>query len=80
MADFRDMLTTLGMARVQTCTRPCMTIRLPMPHPKSCMFHLHTPAGIGRSKLGEKPPQFLPGPMTARNLRTVGALMAITQP
>jgi uncharacterized protein (DUF1697 family) len=37
-------------------------------------FTLHTPAGIGRSKLAEKLAKFLPGPMTARNLRTLAAL------
>ncbi len=37
-------------------------------------FTLHTPAGIGRSKLAERLLKFLPGPMTARNLRTVAAL------
>jgi uncharacterized protein (DUF1697 family) len=37
-------------------------------------FTLHTPAGIGRSKLAEKLHRFLPGPMTARNLRTIAAL------
>ena len=37
-------------------------------------FTLHTPGGIGRSKLAERLDQLLPGPMTARNLRTVAAL------
>lgn len=37
-------------------------------------FTLHTPAGIGRSKLAEKLPRLLPAPMTARNLRTLAAL------
>ena len=36
---------------------------------------LHTPAGIGRSKLAAKLP--LDGPMTARNLRTIAALAAL---
>lgn len=36
---------------------------------------LHTPAGIGRSRLAAKLP--LPGPMTARNLRTIAALVAL---
>jgi uncharacterized protein (DUF1697 family) len=40
-------------------------------------FTLHTPAGIGRSKLAEKLHKFLPGPMTARNLRTIAALQAM---
>lgn len=40
-------------------------------------FHLHTPAGFGTSKLAEKLPRFLPAPMTARNLRTVAALVAM---
>jgi uncharacterized protein (DUF1697 family) len=35
---------------------------------------LHTPAGIGRSKLAGRLHNFLPGQMTARNLRTVAAL------
>jgi uncharacterized protein (DUF1697 family) len=37
-------------------------------------FTLHTPGGIGTSKLAEKLPKLLPVPMTARNLRTVAAL------
>lgn len=40
-------------------------------------FTLYTPAGIGRSKLAEKVHKFLPGQMTARNLRTVAALHAM---
>lgn len=38
-------------------------------------FTLHTPAGIGRSKLAARLP--LPAPMTARNLRTLAALAAL---
>ncbi len=37
-------------------------------------FTLHTPAGVGTSKLAERLPKHLPSPMTARNLRTVAAL------
>jgi uncharacterized protein (DUF1697 family) len=40
-------------------------------------FTLHTPAGIGRSRLAEKLHRFIPGQMTARNLRTVAALQAM---
>jgi len=40
-------------------------------------FTLHTPAGVGTSKLAGKLPRLLPGPMTARNLRTVAALHAM---
>ena len=40
-------------------------------------FTLHTPGGIGRSKLAEKLPRLLPSPMTARNLRTIAALAAM---
>jgi uncharacterized protein (DUF1697 family) len=40
-------------------------------------FILHTPDGIGRSKLAEKLPKHLPTPMTARNLRTIAALNAM---
>jgi uncharacterized protein (DUF1697 family) len=40
-------------------------------------FTLHTPAGIGRSRVADKLHQFLPGQMTARNLRTLAALCAI---
>ena len=40
-------------------------------------FHLHTPAGFGTSKLAAKLPRFLPAPMTARNLRTIAALVAM---
>lgn len=38
---------------------------------------LYTPAGIGRSRLAERLPRLLPGPTTARNLRTVAALAAL---
>jgi uncharacterized protein (DUF1697 family) len=41
-------------------------------------FTLHTPEGIGRSKLAEKLDRLLPGPMTARNLRTVAALVRMS--
>jgi uncharacterized protein (DUF1697 family) len=37
-------------------------------------FTLSTPGGFGTSKLAEKLPRLLPQPMTARNLRTLGAL------
>jgi uncharacterized protein (DUF1697 family) len=37
-------------------------------------FTLHTPAGVGRSKLADRLPRLLPTPMTARNLRTVAEL------
>lgn len=40
-------------------------------------FTLHTPGGIGRSKLAERLARLLPAPMTARNLRTLAALRAI---
>lgn len=43
-------------------------------HASGHRFTLHTPGGIGRSKLAEKLPRLLPAPMTARNLRTVAAL------
>jgi uncharacterized protein (DUF1697 family) len=46
-------------------------------HAADNRFHLHTPAGVGTSKLAEKLPRFLPAPMTARNLRTVAALVAM---
>ena len=38
---------------------------------------LHTPAGIGRSKLAEALPRALKAPQTARNLKTVAALAAM---
>lgn len=38
-------------------------------------FTLHTPDGIGRSKLAARLDKLLPGPMTARNFRTVAALL-----
>jgi uncharacterized protein (DUF1697 family) len=38
-------------------------------------FTLHTPGGIGRSKLAARLEKLLPGPMTARNLRTLAGLM-----
>lgn len=37
-------------------------------------FTLHTPSGLGTSKLAERLPRLLPVPMTARNLRTVAEL------
>lgn len=37
-------------------------------------FALHTPGGFGTSRLAERLPRLLPGPMTARNLRTVAKL------
>jgi uncharacterized protein (DUF1697 family) len=40
-------------------------------------FTLHTPAGIGRSRLADRLQKVLPGPMTARNLRTIAALHRI---
>jgi uncharacterized protein (DUF1697 family) len=43
----------------------------------ACRFTLHTPAGIGRSKLADKLHKFVSGQMTARNLRTVAALHAM---
>jgi uncharacterized protein (DUF1697 family) len=42
-------------------------------------FTLHTPGGYGTSKLAEKLPRLLPAPMTARNLRTVAALVAMVR-
>lgn len=42
-------------------------------------FTLHTPGGYGSSKLAEKLPRLLPAPMTARNLRTVAALVAMVR-
>jgi len=42
-------------------------------------FTLHMPGGFGSSKLAGKLPRLLPGPMTARNLRTVAALVALVQ-
>jgi uncharacterized protein (DUF1697 family) len=46
-------------------------------HLSANRFTLHTPAGIGRSKLADKLHKVLPGPMTARNLRTIAALQAM---
>lgn len=40
-------------------------------------FTLHTPGGFGVSKLADRLPRLLPAPMTARNLRTLGALAAM---
>jgi uncharacterized protein (DUF1697 family) len=41
-------------------------------------FTLYTPQGIGRSKLAERLDKLLPNPMTARNLRTVAALVRMS--
>jgi uncharacterized protein (DUF1697 family) len=40
-------------------------------------FTLHTPGGVGTSRLAERLPRLLPNPMTARNLRTIAALHAL---
>lgn len=42
-------------------------------------FTLHTPGGYGTSKLAEKLPKLLPAPMTARNLRTIAAIVALAE-
>lgn len=46
-------------------------------HTGSRSFTLYTPAGVGTSKLAERLTRLLPGPMTARNLRTLAALHAM---
>ncbi len=38
---------------------------------------LHTPAGVGASRLMERLPRLIGVPMTARNLRTIAALQAM---
>ncbi|MDP3263827.1 MAG: DUF1697 domain-containing protein [Tabrizicola sp.] len=38
---------------------------------------LHTPGGVGTSKLLDRLPRLLSAPMTARNLRTIAALHAL---
>ncbi len=38
---------------------------------------LHTPGGIGQSKLAVRLMKILPAPMTARNLRSIGAVQAM---
>lgn len=40
---------------------------------------LHTPAGLGRSRLADRLTRLLPSPMTARNLRTLAALDGIVR-
>lgn len=40
-------------------------------------FTLHTPGGYGTSKLAERLTKLLPVPMTARNLRTIAALVTM---
>lgn len=47
-------------------------------HVGPCRFTLHTPDGIGRSKLARTLDKLLPRPMTARNLRTVAALVQMS--
>ena len=49
-------------------------------HIGSRRFTLHTPGGVGTSKLAEKLPRLLPSPMTARNLRTIAALHDMALP
>jgi uncharacterized protein (DUF1697 family) len=48
-------------------------------HVGPCRLTLHTPAGIGRSKLADRLAALLPKPMTARNLRTVAALQKLAR-
>jgi uncharacterized protein (DUF1697 family) len=48
-------------------------------HVGPARFTLHTPGGIGRSKLAERLERLLPRPMTARNLRTVAALVRLAR-
>ncbi|MGL6209652.1 MAG: DUF1697 domain-containing protein [Paracoccaceae bacterium] len=43
------------------------------------VFYLHHPEGIGRSKLAERLGKVIPCDMTARNLRTVGALVEMAR-
>jgi uncharacterized protein (DUF1697 family) len=43
------------------------------------LFYLHAPDGIGRSKLAEKAERLIGVPMTLRNLRTVGKILAMAQ-
>jgi uncharacterized protein (DUF1697 family) len=38
---------------------------------------LHTPGGVGTSKLMDRLPRLIGAPMTARNLRTIAALQAM---
>ena len=42
------------------------------------VFYLHTPAGIGRSKMAAGVEKALGVPATARNWRTVNKIMAMT--
>lgn len=42
-------------------------------------FTLHTPGGYGTSKLAQRVARLLPAPMTARNLRTVAALVGLVR-
>jgi uncharacterized protein (DUF1697 family) len=44
-----------------------------------CIFYLHAPDGIGRSKLAAKVEQALGVPATARNWNTVSKLMAMVE-
>jgi hypothetical protein len=41
------------------------------------MFHLWAPEGVGRSRLVERPDRAVPGIVTARNLRSVAAVLAM---
>ena len=46
---------------------------------KDCIFYLHAPNGIGRSKLAANAEKLLGVPVTARNWRTVCKVMAIAK-
>lgn len=43
------------------------------------VFYLYTPQGFGKSVVAEKLPRFLKAELTARNLRTVDALIELAQ-
>lgn len=43
------------------------------------VLYLRAPSGIGRSKLAERLPRLLGGPVTARNLRTCAALAGLAK-
>ena len=46
---------------------------------KDCIFYLHAPDGIGRSKLAANVEKLLGVPVTARNWRTVCKIMAMAK-
>lgn len=62
------------LEKLQTVARPSENFAL-----RGAVFYLHTPEGYGTSKLAERAERVLGVPATARNWRTVEALLDMTK-